>query len=116
MPFFHSFPSLALKSKTGIDFRLHGLNVKVPSLWNTVILTKFWLRNLIFADLLLCSKLLAMGQKKSIIEMCTVQSPIRFKWIFVQGCMRGHTQLTAESTLQKIPTSFLTSMSVSSLN
>jgi len=43
MPFFHSFLLLALKSMTSIDFKLHSLNTKVPSLLKNIILKKLWL-------------------------------------------------------------------------
>jgi len=42
-PFFHSFPSLGLKCRNGIDFRPCGLTERMPSLCNTAILPKFWL-------------------------------------------------------------------------
>jgi len=48
MPFFHSFSTVGidfrrhgLKSRSGIHFKLHGLNLKVPSLWHTTILMDY---------------------------------------------------------------------------
>jgi len=32
MPFYHSFPSLALKSIVSTHIKIHGLSIKVPSL------------------------------------------------------------------------------------
>jgi len=48
LPFFHSFSRIGinfrphgLKSRTGLHFKPHDPNLKVPSLWNIAILTKY---------------------------------------------------------------------------